>query len=60
MKEESIAIDLDGIRRGEENTFKQVFQGKANPSLKDIDGDTTLTFAMKNGHSEVATWLGEL
>ena len=26
----------------------------ADPALKDIDGDNALTFAMKNGHAEVA------
>jgi ankyrin repeat protein len=30
---------------------------RADPFLKDVDGDDALTFARNNGHTEVATLL---
>jgi uncharacterized protein len=42
---------------GQKETVKTLLEGKADPSMKDIDGETALNFALKNGHTEVAALL---
>jgi ankyrin repeat protein len=41
-------------------SVKILLDYKADPFMKDKDGDTALTFAQKNGHTEVAALLREL
>jgi len=44
---------------GHLENVKTLLERKADPSIKDIDGDTALDFALKNGHPKVAAWLKE-
>ena len=42
---------------GQLEVVKVLLSFNANPSLKDVDGDNAVTFAMNNGHTEVAELL---
>lgn len=40
--------------------LKYCFYIRADPGIKDIDGDDALSFAKNNGHQDVVTLLGSL
>ena len=42
---------------GQLEVVKVLLEHNADPLLKDIDGDNAVTFASKNGHTEVAEYL---
>jgi ankyrin repeat protein len=59
-KEEHFTALMYAASEGQLEIVKLLLAYKADPLLKDIDGDNALTFARKNGHSDVANLLNSL
>lgn len=56
-KEENFTALMYAAAEGQTDVVKLLLAFKADPSMKDIDGDDALTFAVNNGHTEVAALL---
>ena len=59
-KEEHFSALMFAAAEGQLEVVKILLANKANPFLKDIDGDDAMTFAENNGHEEVAALLQAL
>jgi ankyrin repeat protein len=59
-KEEHFTALMFAAAEGQLDVVKILLSNKANPFLKDIDGDDAMTFAANNGHKEVAALLQSL
>ena len=55
--EEHFTALMYAASEGQLEVVKLLLSNKANPSLKDVDGDDALTFAKNNGHAEIALLL---
>ena len=53
-KDEHYTALMYAAAEGQLENVKILLSFKANPALKDADGDDAITFAVKNGHKEVA------
>lgn len=52
-KEEHFTALMYAASEGQLAVVKLLLTGNADPSLKDTDGDNAMTFAQKNGHTDV-------
>jgi ankyrin repeat protein len=59
-KEEQFTALMYAAAEGQTDVVKILLSYRADPSLKDVDGDDALTFARNNGHQAVVTLLGSL
>jgi ankyrin repeat protein len=58
--EEHFTALMYAASEGQLDVVKLLLSAKADPSLKDVDGDNALVFAKNNGHSEVVVLLQSL
>lgn len=56
-KEERFTALMYAAAEGQTDVVKLLLAYRADPSAKDADGDDALTFAVNNGHAEVAALL---
>ena len=56
-KEEHFTALMYAAAEGQTEVAKILLTFKADPKLRDIDGDNALTFARNNGHKEIVTLL---
>jgi len=56
-KEEHFTALMFAAAEGQLEVVRVLLSHKADPALKDIDGDDAFTFALNNGHNEVAALL---
>jgi len=52
--EEHFTALMYAAAEGQLEVVKVLLDGNADPTLKDVDGDNAATFALNNGHKEVA------
>ena len=55
--EEHFTALMYAAAEGQMDNVKLLLSYKADPLLKDIDGDNAMTFAVKNGHTDIASLL---
>jgi len=59
-KAEHFTALMYAAAEGQLDNVKVLLSYNADPSLKDIDGDNAMTFAIKNGHTDIAALLNSI